>query len=107
MAFRTFHAIHELEQAERLEFLRSCPPTSTYGQLALLPITIREWPEGFIIRLPLAPHLIVVPYERHGESWAAVVVGNPAPMYPVNCRLSLSHDEVIRGTRIKLENNNV
>lgn len=98
-----FRRMIEEREAKRLEFLRSCHPNSTYGRLAELPITIREFPEGFIIQLPLEPHLIVVPYQTRGEEyWAAVVVGNPQEMYPINCRISLTNDEVIRGERITL-----
>jgi hypothetical protein len=102
MSFDSIRQYAENKRAERQAFLESCPPTSTYGMLAKLPVQIKHYPLGFIVELPLTG-LWVVPFEHtSGNSWAcAVVKGNDT--YPVGGHhLSISHDEIERGIRHEL-----
>lgn len=105
MAFKDtpFHKMIQQEEAKRLEMLRSCPPTSTFGLLAELPIIHRGYPRGYVLRSPLSG-LVFVPYEQPSRhSWNAVVVQDTGKSaYPVGCLICVSDDEVIRSARVDL-----
>lgn len=89
-------------RAERQAFLESCPPTSTYGMLAKMPIRIKDYPLGFVVELPLTG-LWVVPYEADLGGWWSCVVVKGNDTYPVGGHhLSISGDEIERGIRHEL-----
>lgn len=100
MPFNSFKELMEHEAAARQKYLEDCPEGSINHQLSKLPVQIREWPEGFIVRLPRTG-LIVVPYANDG-SWKCLVVKGDETYKVGGYHLSVSQDEIERGERIEL-----
>lgn len=94
------HPAHETDEQATAR-LAAAPEGSINHQLSKLPVTVREWPLGFVLWLPRVG-VAVVPFEYRNPGWNCIVVkGNEA--YGVGgYSLSISDDEIRRAERIIL-----
>lgn len=102
-------------QHREQQLLATAPEGSANHALAELPVTIAEWPEGLLIRLPLAEtgrgdhKLIVVPvkYRRGADetshSWECIIVSSDHPSYSVGgYTIVVTAAELKRGTQVTI-----
>ncbi|MFC4225433.1 hypothetical protein [Lysinibacter cavernae] len=109
----------ETEEQERRR-LAQAPAGSDSHFWSTLPETVKDWPEGFIVKLPSRHnHKIAVipvtfrkdtdsdkdllPKLRNSGNWECIVVASDHLSYPVGGhRLSISATELARGERIEI-----